>query len=169
MKSPTSRLLIFGLGGMILLILIIVIATLALTPAQTNPAFAAAVSFVDAAARGNDAAAQPYLSDALQTYVAESCPSGSVSTCVEGYIPDEWGAFQSIVFRRATPDGDGWHVDLIGTWELDRGFSGVCVYANMQQEDDGQWRVQRWAGFAWCGEAGTRNMQTNPDAPNQAP
>jgi hypothetical protein len=43
------------------------------------------------------------------------------------------------------------------------------VYANMQQDGDGAWKVQRWAGFAWCGDPATRNMATNTDAPNRVP
>jgi hypothetical protein len=168
MRAGSSKIIIIAVV-ILLLIVGILLATLALTPSETNPAYAAAQAFVDAAARGDDSAANGYLSDDLQAYVAANCPDGSVSACVAAYIPPEWGAYQSIVFRRATPDGAGWHVDLIGTWAEERGFSGVCVYANMQQDGDGAWKVQRWAGFAWCGDPATRNMATNTDAPNRVP
>jgi len=67
------------------------------------------------------------------------------------------------------PDGAGYHVDMIGFWELDRGFSGVCVYLNVQPDGTGGWQVTRWAGWAWCGDPRTRDMETNPQAPNRAP
>ncbi len=165
-----NRRLLLILGAIfIVTVLALVLVTSQLTPDVSMPPFAAAVAFVDAAARGDDAAAEAYLSADLRRFVAENCPSGSVSACVDAYIPDEWGAFRGITFRRAAPNGDRWHVDLIGYWERDQGFSGVCVYADMAPESDGQWRVQRWAGFAWCGDPNTRSMATNPDAPNRAP
>ena len=169
MRAGSSNIIIIAVIVILALIVGIIVATLALTPSDTNPAYAAAVAFVDAAARGDDTAANSYLSETLIAYVEANCPDGSVSACVAGYIPLEWGAYQSIVFRRATPDGSGWHVDLIGTWAEDRGFSGVCVYTDMQQDSSGAWKVQRWAGFDWCGNPATRNMATNADAPNRAP
>lgn len=147
----------------------IIAATAVLTPIQTSPAFATAEAFVDAAVTGDDDAAMAYLSQELRIYVAANCPGGSVSACIDSYIPDNWGAYRDITFRRATPADQAWDVDLIGYWEQDQGFSGVCVYARMAQEADGVWRVQRWAGFAWCGDASTRDMETNPSAPNAAP
>jgi hypothetical protein len=152
----------------LVVIVAIVVATLFFTPAETNPAFAAAIAFVDAAARGDDATAESYLSEELRAWVAANCPDGSVSACIASYIPPEWGAYQSMVFRRSAPDGDGYNVDLIGTWELDRGFSGVCVYTNMQQEDDA-WKVQRWAGFVWCGDPNWAEFGSNPNTPNRVP
>lgn len=169
MRQRPSNSILIVVVIIVVLVVGILLATLALTPGETNPAYAAALAFVDAAANGDDAAANAYLSDELQAYVAANCPDGNVSACVEAYTPTEWGAYQSIVFRRASPDGNGWHVDLIGTWAEDRGFSGVCVYVNMQDDADGAWKVQRWAGFAWCGDPATRNMATNADAPNRVP
>ena len=148
---------------------VIVIATSFFTPDQTNPAYAAAISFVEAAASGDDAQAMTFLSDDLSAYVREHCAGGSVSACIDAYIPVEWGSFKSVVFRRATPDGTDWHVDLIGNWEEDRGFSGVCIYTHLMQDAEDNWRVDRWAGFAWCGDPQTRDMAHNPDAPNPAP
>jgi hypothetical protein len=155
-------------AAILVVIVGIIIATLFLTPAETNPANAAALAFVDAAARGDDATASRYLSDELLTWVAANCPDGSVSACVAGYIPPEWGAYQAMVFRRAAPDGDGYHIDLIGTWALERGFSGVCVYTNVQPQA-GAWKVTRWAGFVWCGEPTWAEFGTNPNTPNRAP
>ncbi len=154
--------------AILIVIIAIVVATLFFTPADTNPAFAAALDFVDAAARGDDARAEQHLSADLSAWVAANCPQGSVSACVSAYIPPEWGAYQSMVFRRSSPDGDGYNVDLIGTWELERGFSGVCVYTNMQQED-GVWKVIRWAGFVWCGDPNWAEFGGNPNTPNRAP
>lgn len=147
----------------------IIVATALYTPDQTNPAYAASVSFVDAAASGNDEQAMTFLSDDLSAYVNQNCADGKISACIDAYIPDEWGAFQSVVFRRATPDGVNWNVDLIGTWEHDRGFSGVCIYVHLTRETESEWRIDRWAGFAWCGDPATRDMAANPEAPNQAP
>ena len=165
-----NRRLLLILGAIfILIIAAIIVVTAQFTPDETMPAFAAAVAFVDAAASGDDETAEQYLGPGLRAYVENNCPNGSVSACIDAYIPDEWGAFRDMTFRRAAPNGDRWHVDLIGYWERDQGFSGVCVYADMALETDGQWRVQRWAGFAWCGDPNTRSMATNVDAPNQAP
>jgi hypothetical protein len=168
-KLPASPLALI-IGVIIIVgIAALVLLTAIFTPEQSNPAFSNAIAFVEAAAVGDDAAATAYLSETLQTYVAATCPNGSVSACIAGYIPDEWGGFRDIGFRRATPEGAAWNVDLIGYWQQGSGFSGVCVFTEMAQERDGVWRVQRWAGFAWCGDPLTRDMARNPDAPNQAP
>lgn len=155
--------------GIILGILVVVIVTATLIPQQTNPAFDAAVSFVNAAGSGDDAAAMALLSPELQAWVADNCPNGSVSACVEAYAPDSWGDFASGVFRRAAPDAGAWDVDVISYYALDQGSSGVCTYARVEQDSAGAWKVVRWAGWAWCGDPATRSMATNPDAPNQAP
>jgi hypothetical protein len=157
-------------------LIIIILLTAALTPQQTNPAYAAAVAFADAAGDGDDATAHALLGDELRAYVEANCPDGRVSACVESYIPDEWGAFQSVVFRRAAPDATriengapaAYDVDLIATYAEDRGFSGVCIYVRMEQTEAG-WQVVRYAGFVSCGDAASRNMANNPDAPNVAP
>jgi hypothetical protein len=124
---------------------------------------------MNAAGKGDDATAFPLLSEEMQAYVQANCPNGSVSACIQGYAPAEWGAFASAVFRRAAPDGADWNVDLIATYERDTGASGVCSYYRMEQDDAGQWRVYGWAGFLWCGDGRSRNMATNPDTPNRAP
>jgi hypothetical protein len=148
---------------------IIVVVTLALTPQETNPAFATATTFMNAAGKGDDATAYALLSADMQSYVEANCPNGSVSACVEGYAPAEWGALNSALFRRAAPDGPNWNVELIATYEHDKGASGVCSHYRMQQDESGQWRVYGWAGFLWCGDPRSRNMATNPDTPNRAP
>lgn len=154
----------------------IILLTAALTPQQTNPAYAAAVAFAEAVGENDDEVAHRLLGDALRAYVEANCPQASVSECVEAYIPDEWGEFLSVVFRRAAPDASrivngtptAYDVDLIATYAEDKGFSGVCIYVRMEETDAG-WRVARYAGFVSCGDADSRNMATNPDAPNRAP
>jgi hypothetical protein len=161
---------IFWIAGFVIIsVVAIVIITLALTPQETNPAFAAATTFMNAAGKGDDATAGSLLSSEMQTYVQANCPNGSVSACIMGYTPAAWGALVSAVFRRAAPDGANWNVELIANYQRDQGASGVCSYYRMQQDDSGQWRVYGWAGFLWCGDPRSRNMATNPDTPNRAP
>lgn len=158
------------LAGIILASLIIVIVvTTALTPDSTHPAFAAAIAFMDAAGRGDDAAANAYLTPEMEAYVAANCPNESVSACVDGFTPPDWGNLLKAVFRRATPDGQHWNVDLIATYEFGTGFSGVCIYHRMEQDESGMWKVAGWAGFLHCGDPASRDMVSNPDTPNRAP
>ena len=166
MKS--RKLLWIGLAVTVCVAAIIVI-TLTFTPQETNPAFAVATTFVNAAGKGDDATAFPLLSDEMQQYVKAHCPNGSISACIQSYTPPEWGGLQSAVFRRAAPDRDGWDVDLIATYEQDKGASGACMFNRMQKDASGQWRVYGWAGFLWCGDPRSRNMATNPDTPNRVP
>lgn len=161
--------------GIIGAIVIIGFATLALTPGETNPAFAVAEEFVRAAGRGDDDTALNLLTDELRAAVAERCPDGSVSACVDAYTPPEWGGLHSISVRRTAVRPDGaWDIELFGIYERDRGNTGVCVYTRLvptgadPDTSDG-WRVSEWAGFAWCGDAATRDMANNPDAPNRMP
>ncbi len=158
-------LIVLGVIGSIALVVVI---TAALTPGETNPAFAAAVAFVEAAERGDDAAANALMTPELAAYVVLNCPEGSVSACVQSYTPPEWGGLISAVFRRAAPDGPNWDVDLIATYQHGQGFSGVCIYTRMVPDGE-VWKVAEYAGFAACGDPATRNMATNPDAPNRAP
>ena len=170
------RTLLIGALVTAAVLITIILLTAALTPQQTNPAYAAAVAFAEAAGQGDDTTAGRYLGDDLRAYVAANCPDGRVSACVEGYIPDTWGGFQSVVFRRAAPDVSrieagaptAYDVDLIATYAEDKGFSGVCIYVRMEQTVAG-WQVIRYAGFVSCGDAASRNMATNADAPNHAP
>lgn len=165
----SSRQIVLIVVGILLAVIVVAGVSLLLTPQETNPAFEAAVNFMNAAGKGDDAAALPLLSDELQAYVAQNCPDGSVSACVQGYIPPEWGDLIKAVFRRAAPDGDDWDIDLIATYERDTGASGVCAYTRMAQDEAGTWRVYQWAGFLWCGDGRSRNMATNPETPNRAP
>jgi hypothetical protein len=164
----SKRILWIGVGIAVALVAVVVV-TLALVPSETNPAFAAAEAFAQAAGRGDDAAARALLSDDMQAYVEANCPEGSVSACVDSFTPPEWGAMKSAVYRRAAPDGGAWDVDLISYYEADRGASGVCIYQRMEQNAAGEWRVAGWAGFVHCGDPASRNMASNPDAPNRAP
>lgn len=143
----------------------------ALKPPETShPAFAVAVDFTNAAATGDDETAMALLSPELQAYVAENCPDERVSGCVMNYTPPEWGGLLKGVFRRSVPEGTTiWHVDVIATYELEKGFSGVCIYNRVEQDAAGEWKVTEWAGFLHCGDPASRNMATNANTPNRAP
>jgi hypothetical protein len=168
--KQSSVLLAGGLLILVVAIVAILLLTESFTPENTDPAFAAAVSFVNAAGKGDDATAISLLSPELQTYVAEQCPDGSVSACVRDYTPAEWGSFLNAVFRRAAPDGPAARdVELIATYEQDKGFSGVCIYNRVEQDAAGAWKVTEWAGFVHCGEDAARDMATNPNTPNRVP
>lgn len=162
-----KTLLIFG--GIAILAIAVIAMTALLTPTQTNPAAESALAFVQAVSRGDDAVAAPLLGDQAAAYIAENCPDGSVSACVAALIPVEWGNYISTVFRRATPDGDHWNIDLISTYEHDLGGSGVCIYVRAEQNEAGNFEVAQYAGFVNCGDPATRNMATNPDTPNRIP
>ena len=84
-----KRLLLLGILA-VLVLAVVVILTAALTPENTEPAFAAAITFTNAAASGDDETAFALLDETMQTYVLENCPDGSVSACVQGYTPPEW-------------------------------------------------------------------------------
>lgn len=152
-------------------IVALVLLTLFMTP-EVNPAFDVAVNFVNAAAKGDEALALPLLSQELQNYVAETCPEGQVSACVQAYTPPEWGNMLNAVFRRAIPDGDNaWDVLLVSTYADGQGFSGVCIYNRVEKQNEDTWQVTKWAGFISCdeGNAGLSDLRDNPDAPNHAP
>jgi hypothetical protein len=92
------------------------------------------------------------------------------SACVRDYTPPDWGELVDVSFRRAAPDGpNAWDVDLIATYAAGTGASGVCIYNRVEQNEAGDWRVVAWAGWLHCGDSASRNMATNPDAPNRAP
>lgn len=166
MKRKT--LLLIGLAALVGLALVIVL-TAALTPENTNPAFAAAVTFVNAAVSGDDAAAMALLTPQMQVWVGANCPAASVSACAQAYTPPEWGGLLKAVFRRATPDGPAWDVDIIATYAEGTGFSGVCIYTRVEPDAAGSYKVAGWAGFVHCGDPASRSMASNPDAPNRAP
>jgi len=165
----SRRNLVIIAGIILVSTLTVIIVTATFTPGSTEPAFAAAVAFMDAAGKGDDAAAEAFLSPDMLAYVAANCPNGSVSACVDQFTPPEWGDLLSAVFRRAIPDGTNWNVDLIATYQFGTGFSGVCIYHRMEQNDSGAWKVAGWAGFIHCGDPASREMASNPDTPNRAP
>lgn len=159
----TILLLLFGI-----LILVIIAATAVLTPGDTNPAFQTAVGFAEAAATGDEAGARASTGPSVLDYAAANCPSGQISACVASYIPPEWGAFKSVVFRRAAPDGSDWDVELIATYSEGVGFSGVCIYTRLSPVESG-WQVTRYAGWVPCSDPSSRDIQSNPDAPHHVP
>lgn len=157
---------------------VIIVISVALTPANTNFAYAAAVDFTNLATKGQTADASALMDDNLRAYVAENCPSGDVGACVQAYAPADWGAMISAVFRRSIPDGNNaWDIQLVATYEEEKGFSGVCIYNRVERfaelaEGDAYdgWRVTRWSGFIPCDDAlsGIQNLR-GADAPNRAP
>lgn len=146
-----------------------ILIAVAATPPQTNPAFSVAADFANAAGHGNDASAIPLMSAELAKAVADKCKDGKPSGCVMSYAPPEWGAMETAIFRRVAPDGAAWDIEVIATYEKDKGASGVCSYFHVSQTVDGQWKIDRWAGFIWCGDPRSRDMATNPDTPNRMP
>jgi len=165
-----GRWLVYAVLAIIALVIVIVVTAL-LVPQGTNPAYAAAIHFVNAAGRGDDALAASQLSAELRAYVHENCPEGRVAACIESYTPPAWGNFLNAVFRRAQPDGpDAWDILLLATYEEEQGFSGVCIYNRAERGADG-WRITRWSGWVSCAlpDAGLSSLAQNDAAPNQAP
>ncbi|MEZ4671395.1 MAG: hypothetical protein R3E39_26125 [Anaerolineae bacterium] len=163
-----KRWLIFGLV-IIAIIIALVLISLSLTPQATNPAFDIAVKFANAAGKGDDAAALPLLSPELRAWVQENCQGGRPSACVQNYIPPEWGKLVSAVFRRASPAGSNWNVDVITTYQWSAGASGACSYFRVEPDRNGTWFITGWAGFIWCGDGRSRDMESNPNTPNRVP
>jgi hypothetical protein len=152
-------------------VVFVVVITALLSPASV-PAYDAAVSFAQAAGRGDDAAAHPLLTPELHAWVAANCQGGSVAACVDAYTPPEWGDMLSVVFRRARPDGpDAYEVQLIATYAQGQGFSGVCIYTRTERQPDDRWLVARWSGWFSCDEpdSGLDDLIDNPSVPNRAP
>jgi hypothetical protein len=165
----SRRTLIILITAFIITAAVIILSSLALTPQETNPAVQVAVTFWNAAEQGDDAVALPLLSPALQEWVAANCPAGSVSRCIQTYSPPEWGKLLSAVFRRSAPVGRIWNVDVIATYELETGVSGVCAHFRVEPTEGGTWQITEWAGFLWCGDPASRSMATNPETPNRVP
>jgi hypothetical protein len=163
--------------GVTMALVVVVVTTALLVPQQTNPAFATAIDFSNAASRGDDEAARALLNDDLQQYVAQNCPDGSVAACIDAYIPPEWGGFLNAVFRRAQPDGqNAWDVQLVATYAEGQGFSGICIYNRVERIPDetdapDNWQVVRWAGWVSCDlpNSGLSSLAGDADAPNAAP
>lgn len=167
--------LILSLAFIIAVVGLIVLSVV-LVPQETNPAFAIATDFSRAALRGDEATALAHLSPELSAYVAETCPDGRLTACVDGYIPDEWGGLVDVVYRRSVPQDSGraWDIQTIATFERGQGFSGVCIYVRAENPTPSQadgWRITRWAGWVSCDveNKGLDDLRTNPDAPNRAP
>ena len=155
--------------AVIAVVAVLVLVVVASTSPLTNPVFGVASAFANAAGHGDDTAAIPLLDADLAQAVVTRCTGGKPSGCVQGYAPPEWGALENAVFRRAVPDGTAWDIEVISTYEKDKGASGVCSYFHVKPVADGQWKIDRWAGFIWCGDPRSRNMATNPDTPNRMP
>lgn len=165
-----QRRLIIATLILILAVIILIGATLIFVPQDTNPAFGAAIAFVNSAAKGDSATAETYMSDSLKATVADVCPDGDVSACIQSYGEPEWGAFGSAVYRRSIPDGrDAWDVQLIATYADGQGFSGVCIYTRVEKIDE-TWQVVGWAGFISCDlpDAGLSDLASD-SAPNRVP
>jgi len=166
-----SRIPLYIAGGTVVALVITLIMVIAITPENQSPAVDVAVRFINAAGTGDDETAYPLLSEAMQAYVDDNCPDGSVSACVLAYTPAEWGQLlhdEAAVFRRQIPDGDAWDVQILATYEEEQGFAGVCIYHRMEQNADGEWRVAGWAGFVSCDDpdSGIQGLRRD-DAPNR--
>ncbi len=160
--------------GIITLIAVIglILLTLVLVP-ESNEPYQVAVDFINAAGLGNDVAAYPLLSAALQAYVDENCPDGRVSGCILAYTPSEWGTLikdGSAVYRRSVRDGAAWDVQIVATYQEGQGFSGVCIYNRVEEVEPDEWRVTAWSGFVSCDapDSGLQGLR-RADAPNRAP
>jgi len=169
LKSRT--LLLIG-GATVIAVVILIGMTLVLVP-ESEPHFEVAIDFMNAAGTGDDAAALPLLSDDLQAYVAQNCPDGSVSACILGYTPPEWGQLVrdgAAVYRRSIPDEGAWDIQLVATYEEGQGFAGVCIYHRTEEVQPGDWRVTAWAGFISCDapDSGLASLR-QPTAPNRVP
>ena len=158
--------------GIVAFIGVVVVTTALLVPQGTNPAYAVALDFVQAAGKGDDEAAMRALSPNLQAWVGDNCPEGSVSRCIRDYAPAEWGSFLNAVFRRAQPDGNrAWDIQFVASYAEGQGFSGVCIYARSEQKADESWHVVAWSGWVSCDapNSGLRSLISDPSVPNRAP
>lgn len=166
-----SRTFLITLLITLVAIVVILAAALVLVPGQTSPAFQTALDFINAAVQGDNVRALANVSEPIRVYAAENCPDGSISACVDAYTPEDWGAMKTVVYRRSAPVGNEWDVDLIAHYESGTGASGVCIYARVAPLDDTgeRWQVTRYAGFVHCGDPASRDMASNPDAPNSVP
>ncbi len=160
------------LGILLVISLGLIALTVVLTP-EATPAFDTAVEFANAAGSGDDATANSKLSPELLDYVRDNCRDSSVSACIDGYTPPEWGKLIKAVFRRSIPDGENaWDVMVVSTYEHEQGFSGVCSYYHVARTDNNaEWKIDRWSGYIACDEsnAGLVALRDNPDTPNRAP
>lgn len=169
--SMKSRSIVILLVVTAVVIVGIILLTTVLVPENTSPAYSVATEFMNAAGKGDDATAFPLLSDEMQAYVTENCPEGSVSACIDAYIPAEWGNLLSAVYRRSVPEGNtAWDVQLVATYEEGEGFAGVCIYHRMEEVTPDDWRVAGWAGFVSCDDPNSGlNALRRDDAVNHVP
>lgn len=165
-----SNAILIILGVTIVAVMGILGLTLVLAP-ENEPAFDNAVTFMNAVGDNDDATAFALLTEELQTYVTENCPDSSVSTCINDYIPDEWGDLLAPVYRRSIPIGDtAWDVQLVATYEEGQGFAGVCIYHRMEEVAPDDWRVAAWSGFISCDDRNSgMNALRREDAINRVP
>jgi hypothetical protein len=170
----SQRTLFILIGAVTVLSIAGIIAlALVLTPEDSNPAFDVATRFMNAAGLGENATAFALLTPSMQDYVTGNCPDGSVSACIYSYTPSDWGRLLregAAIFRRATPDGDAWDVQIVATYEEGEGFSGVCIYHRMEEIAPDNWRVAAWSGFISCDDPDSRiESLRRADAANRAP
>ncbi len=171
-----SRAVIAIVVAIALLVAGLLLISLALTPSQSNPAYAVAEDFTNLAAKGQNDAALALVSESLRAYAQDHCPEGRIVACVQGYVPPEWGGIISAVYRRSVPEGNVQHVQLIATYQEGKGFSGVCIYNRVERVADAAndpydgWRVTAYAGFVPC-DAPDSDLDAlrRPGAPNAAP
>ena len=169
--SKRALWLITGVIAIVVIVAVIVWLTSSLGP-EINPAYAVAITFTNAAGKGDDAAAEAVMSAQLREWVADNCPDGSLGACIDAYSPPEWGAFTNAVFRRAQGNlVEGYDVQMVATYEDDQGFSGVCIYNRVDPTADGGWEVTRWTGWVSCDlpNSGLSSLANDADAPNAAP
>jgi hypothetical protein len=160
------RLVIIGAVALFVAVIGVILVLTATTNPETFAPYAAPLNLIRAAGAGDDQTALSYTSDSLRTWINTNCPMG-ISACVGGYVPPEWGAFRSVVFRRAEPvAADAYDVEVIATYERDLGFSGVCIYTRVVQAAN-EWKVDGWAGWISCGDNVARDLAQNYDAPNR--
>ena len=149
--------------------LLVVLIAVALTPEQTNPAFTTAVTFVEAAGKGDDSTALAQLDATLRTTWLDHCPQGSVSACVQSYTPPEWGKLVDAAFRRPprmVKPGTSRSCRITRRVRRRAPFASTPA---VEPNGAGGWQVTRWAGFVHCSDPTARNMDTNPDTPIRAP
>ncbi len=149
--SMNKKVVILVSGLVIVTIGLLVFLTTILVP-QSEPYYNVAIRFVNAAGTFDEEAAYRLLSPDLQAYVDENCPDG-VSACLAEYTPDEWGQLirdGGAVYRRSKKDGEAYDIQLVATYQYDKGFAGVCIYNRTEEIAPDDWRVTAWAGFVPC-------------------
>lgn len=140
------------IGGVVVVVIAILIFLTTILVPQSEPYYNVAIQFTNAAGIGDDEVAYRLLSPAMQAYVDDNCPDG-VSACIADYTPAEWGQLirdGGAVYRRSKQDGDAYDIQLVATYQYDKGFAGVCIYNRTEEINPDDWRVTAWAGFVPC-------------------